>query len=81
VNDYEKVDAEHDEFLARSLVFGRIAQICRRMDPRVIAESIKRLADNPDLMNPDIKSRETFSEHWRAAYDYALDQCEIRSFV
>lgn len=79
-----KVDREtkeHDEFLARRLVFERIARICRVMSEQVIPDRIAAIRQVPDLLDPQILDRGNFANHWQAAYEYALDQCEIRQFV
>lgn len=72
---------EHDEFLAKKLVFARIARICRMMDAKVIPERIEGILQEPDLLDPDILDRDAFAGHWAVAYEFALDQCGIRQDV
>jgi hypothetical protein len=74
----DRESREHDEFLARRLVFERIARICRAMATGAIPERIAGILVECDLANPDILDRGTFRGHWVAAYEYALDQCGIR---
>jgi hypothetical protein len=77
----DKANAEHDEFLARSLVFDQIRRICRTMAPLAVAERIRELANNPGRTASGIKYQSAFADQWRAAYEYALDQCGIRRHV
>jgi len=75
--DPTRYEREHDEFLAKALMFERINRICMINDPDAIAGAIDHLADVDPPFGHGEKRPAEFRGHWREAFDYAIQQCRI----